>query len=90
MEQKHHKLYCDLRAELVMKFNHDNNKNYLCTKEHALEVAKQRLNAELSGGGLLISIEELLLYTLEECQCLVDHRIAQRGEKIKMKILNNN
>lgn len=83
LEKKDEPVYLKLRAEIIKHFQDTRNgHNYNCTEDHALNLAKQSLAKEKNMGyGLDLSMEEMLLYTPEECVIIMRSRCKVRMQK---------
>ena len=91
MKDSEKQIYIKIRAE-VIKYWHDTrnagkfNGDGFCIK-HATKLAEKELSADLQAGYMRITLDELLLNTLEEC-CQIIQRRNQTFVKLLLEIEN--
>lgn len=85
MKEEHHPIWIKLRAEVIKHF-HDkfNEGKFTCgfNMLYAIKIAESELKNSLIDGDFLITIDELLLYSLDECLEIVTHRQSEFIKKI--------
>jgi hypothetical protein len=85
MKEEHHPIWVKLRAELIKHFHDKFNPGkfrYGFDMLYAIKIAESELKNSLVDSEFIITIDELLLYTLDECLEIITERQSAFIKKI--------
>ena len=91
MSETEKKIYINIRAEVIKHFHDTRNAGKFKGEgfciNHALKLAEKELNADIKAGYMRITLDELLLNSLEDCCQLIQQR-NQKFVKLLLEIEN--
>ena len=85
MTEQNKKVWIALRAEILKNFHDTNNagafeKGYPLSE--AIRIAASQLEADLSFGKLRLTLEDMLLNTVEDCQEILKANLKARFKRV--------
>lgn len=92
IKEEHRNLWIKLRAELIVHFHNECNKYKLLgsySTNFAIRSAEYELNQCEKNGMLIITLEEMLIETPDNCLIIIQERKKQMWSKILNTALTN-
>jgi hypothetical protein len=80
MKEEHHPTWIKLRAEVIKHFHDTENEGKFkngFSMAMAIKLAEVELKTSLSSGNFVLTIEEMLLHSLDNCVIIAQNRIRE-------------
>lgn len=81
MKEEHQAIWIKLRAEVIKHFYDTENEGKFkngFSMPMAIKLAEVELKTSLSSGNFILSIEEMLLHSLDKCVIIAQNRIREK------------
>ena len=91
MKESEKKIWVDIRSQQIKKHIENLNKGKLIngfSLSEAYKIAVYQLEVGLNSGELLLTLEELLLLSDEECQILIQNRTNKKLREVISQIFD--